>query len=461
MARKACERADTERGKPGCSVMPMIAITHTDLSNTANTAAAHDGGRLSDLSDGELLANTRMLVGRSNQLLAALLLHLGEVEARGLHRTRACASLYSYCIFELRLSEDEACRRVAAARLVHRLPALVDAIARGELHLTGLLLLGPHLTPENAGEVLVRARYRTKKEIAKLVRELAPLPDVAARIEPLGPAPTGLVPRSPTWQEWAASLCPVRELAPGDRPADWVSDVMDGVNDTVCAAPEDLPAGSAPAPGTLAVEQPAAALARVENAELLDAPNAAVARAVPQHPAPPALARVEGAAPVAAQRYRVEFTASEEYVSLVEQARALLSHAVPNAPLEEIHLQALRLLVAELEKRKYAVTARPPKGARAADSERRAAGPERRKRYLPAAVRRAVFERDGGRCSYVDGRGERCRETHRLEFHHLQAFARGGEHTEANLTLRCAAHNALAAEEDFGRDFMANKSGQA
>jgi hypothetical protein len=104
-----------------------------------------------------------------------------------------------------------------------------------------------------------------------------------------------------------------------------------------------------------------------------------------QHPAPPALARVEGAAPVAAQRYRVEFTASEEYVSLVERARALLSHAAPNAPLEAIHLQALRLLVAALEKRKYAVTARPAKGGRAA------AGPEPRKRYLPAAVRRAVF----------------------------------------------------------------------
>jgi hypothetical protein len=34
-------------------------------------------------------------VGASNQILAALLLHLGEVEVRGVHRTRACASLYA------------------------------------------------------------------------------------------------------------------------------------------------------------------------------------------------------------------------------------------------------------------------------------------------------------------------------------------------------------------------------
>jgi hypothetical protein len=88
---------------------------------------------LEQLSDDELLSGTRRLVGRSNQLLASLVAHLGEVEARGIHRTRACSSLYTYCIYELRFSEDEAFRRVAAARLVRRFPALLDALASGEL----------------------------------------------------------------------------------------------------------------------------------------------------------------------------------------------------------------------------------------------------------------------------------------------------------------------------------------
>ena len=77
-----------------------------------------------------------------------------------------------------------------------------------------------------------------------------------------------------------------------------------------------------------------------------------------------------------------------------------------------------------------------------------------RGRHIPAAVRRAVFERDGGRCSYVDATGRRCAETHRLEFHHLTPFARDGAHRLANLTLRCAPHNALAAEEDFGAELI-------
>jgi len=97
-------------------------------TNTNTAIVASSIISLEHVSDAELLSNTRSLVGRSNQLLAALLAHLGEVEARGIHRTRACSSLYTYCIYELRLSEDEAFRRVAAARLVRRFPALFEAI---------------------------------------------------------------------------------------------------------------------------------------------------------------------------------------------------------------------------------------------------------------------------------------------------------------------------------------------
>ena len=41
-----------------------------------------------------------------------------------------------------------------------------------------------------------------------------------------------------------------------------------------------------------------------------------------------------------------------------------------------------------------------------------------------------------------------------LEYHHQHAWALGGETTLENLTLRCRAHNALAAEADFGREFV-------
>jgi hypothetical protein len=179
------------------------------------------------------------------------------------------------------------------------------------------------------------------------------------------------------------------------------------------------------------------------------------------------------------QRYKVQFEASEAYVELVERAKALLSHRGPRPDLGDLHVRAMRALVTELEREKYAVTTRQRvvRGSAPglADDGLRSGRPEhepepkpepepepepereperRRGRHIPAALRRAVFERDARRCTYRSDSGERCRETARLELHHSTAFARGGEHRLDNVTLRCRAHNALAAEEDFGREFV-------
>ena len=67
------------------------------------------------------------------------------------------------------------------------------------------------------------------------MRNLDPLPTVPALIAPLGPAPARLVPPEPTWQEFIQSMCPVRELMPGDRPREWV----EGANDSGASSPED------------------------------------------------------------------------------------------------------------------------------------------------------------------------------------------------------------------------------
>src|SRR5687768_12566873 len=196
-------------------------------------------GSVEALTDADLLARTRRLVCQSNRVLGALLAHLAEVEARGLHRTRACASLYTYCIYELRMSEDAAYRRVGAARLVKRFPPLLGAIERGELHLTGLLQLGPHLTDANLPEVTARAQFRTKKEIEKLVRLLSPLPDVPSRIEPLGldrPRPRA------TWGNLLAGRHPVRELPSDERPDNWLPVSNDAVPAASDSGSEHAPA---------------------------------------------------------------------------------------------------------------------------------------------------------------------------------------------------------------------------
>jgi 5-methylcytosine-specific restriction endonuclease McrA len=70
-------------------------------------------------------------------------------------------------------------------------------------------------------------------------------------------------------------------------------------------------------------------------------------------------------------------------------------------------------------------------------------------RHIPAAVRREVWQRDGGRCAFVGSAG-RCAERGFLELHHVVPFAKGGEAITTNIELRCRAHNAYEAELSFG-----------
>ena len=70
--------------------------------------------------------------------------------------------------------------------------------------------------------------------------------------------------------------------------------------------------------------------------------------------------------------------------------------------------------------------------------------PGSRSRYIPVAVRREVWRRDQGRCSYVDRHsGRRCCSRYRLEVDHVVPFALGGGAQPENLRLRCEAHHRL------------------
>ena len=150
-------------------------------------------------------------------------------------------------------------------------------------------------------------------------------------------------------------------------------------------------------------------------------------------PAPPPRAV---STPLSAVRYKIQFTASREFHDKLRRLQALLRHAVPSGDLAEILERALDLLLNTVEKKKAGFTGRPAP-ARPSDA---------RSRHIPAAVKREVWKRDGGRCAF-DGPAGRCGETAFLEYHHIVPFAAGGPATTANIALRCRSHNAHEADE--------------
>ncbi len=164
--------------------------------------------------------------------------------------------------------------------------------------------------------------------------------------------------------------------------------------------------------------------------------------------ATPAVGTTAAASPLARLELRVSL--DPEAQDLLRLARALLGRVIPTGDASQILKRALIQLVQAEERRVFGRGARtrPRRGATSG-------------RYVPADVRLTVWQRDGGRCSFVSEAGRRCPAHERLEFDHVVPVARGGETIAENLRLRCRAHNQYEAERVFGAGFMAARREQA
>src|SRR5262245_12699385 len=126
------------------------------------------------LSDQDLLARLGALAGKEREATVELVAHLAALAARpDVHAAEGYGSLFAYCTRALRLSEDAACNRIAAAQACRRFPVILDRLAEGCLTLTSIRLLARHLTPENHQAVLDRAKGRSVRDVDVLVAELA------------------------------------------------------------------------------------------------------------------------------------------------------------------------------------------------------------------------------------------------------------------------------------------------
>jgi hypothetical protein len=358
---------------------------------TQATFALDDVG---SVTDQELIARVRRLNGVDQKLNAQLIAHLGEVDARGLYREHACASMFVYCVEELHMSEAQAYLRIQAARLGRRFPAVLQRLAQGSVHLTALKLLGPHLTADNHLELLERSSGKGKREVELLVAAIAPKPDVPSRMRKLPEASFARPTHADATQAPVASASApeLRAESPELHP---VSFALEAIGTTTRASAKALSPG----------------------------------------------------------RFKLEFTAGQALHDKLEQLQDLLRHQVPDGDLATIVERAVDMLICKTMKERFAQSNAPRK-PRSIKARRRRNAPSR---YVPRAVVREVHQRDSGQCTFVSVNGKRCSERGFLEVHHEMPYARGGTATPDNLRLVCRSHNALFADRDFGREFMLAK----
>jgi hypothetical protein len=366
----------------------------------------------SNLSDHDLLAHLVRLASAEREASAELVAHLAALDLRpSVYAALGYGSLFDYCTGALRLSEDAACSRIAVARACRRLPAILDGLVSGDVSLTSVRLLAPHLTPENHRDVLARACGRRRPEIEALVAELAPRPDVPTSVRKLPVPSPVLAPAAPT------------ALPP--------------------ATVESFEAAPSPAVPSPAVPSPAVLAPAVSASPVL---------------APPAHRPI--VQPTSPERYRVQFTMGKESYDKLRRLQDLLRREIPSGDAGLIFERALDLLLEKVEKAKLGVPAKaaatspkvaPPRSIRP-ETDRPPAQPARKSRYRPRHMDRAAWTRDDGQCGFVSRDGRRCTERAFLEFHHIQPFALGGPATVENIALRCRRHNQYEAELVFGRE---------
>ncbi len=152
--------------------------------------------------------------------------------------------------------------------------------------------------------------------------------------------------------------------------------------------------------------------------------------------------------PLSPQRFALQLSIGQSTHDKLRYAQSLLGHQIPSGDVAQVLDRALEALIRQLERRKFAATKRPRPQPR-----RWPASP----RYIAADVKRTVWERDGGQCTFESETGRRCPARTRLEFDHVDPVARGGRAEAERMRLRCRAHNQYAAECTFGAGFMRRK----
>ncbi len=426
---------------------PLTAATQPAVTSTVGA-----------LSDRELLRETRNLVRHERHLQGAVIDHLTEIEARGLYLQRGFSSLFDYAVRELGYSDAAAARRIGAMRLCADQPDAREGLRDGSLTLSAAAELQWAFDRQR--------RRGSISGTAAIAPAGTPAADSAPAV-PLAPAepePPPLVldavGRRQLVEEAAgksarqvrrmlADLDP--ELAP---PADRVRPLGDGRYELKATIDAECQQGLEQLRGLLSHVDPRMTMGQLVGRlvrEALDRhdPSRTPRRArsgsrpadakanAPRTPTPEQAQRRSAPADTAAAP-KTDPDAGLHAASTTNDAAIPAGAApTPARAVRPIPTSAPPPPSTQEETARRAATGAKPTGAATPTAKSWASG-----RAISAGVRRQVWQRDGGRCSYADPQtGRRCNSTHLIEIDHIVPHALGGAADPGNLRLLCGAHH--------------------
>jgi hypothetical protein len=500
----------------------MMTTAHPTPSSAAAHARAPASRPLELLEARRLRDLIASLLRKERSAMADFLIALSDFDRRRGWEPLGHPHLFAFLVAELHLSKSAAFYRKSAAELLQGFPEMIEPLRDGRLCLSTIAELAKVLTAENSAIVAPRFFGLSAREAQVLVAELKPRPappirdlmtSVTREVGPGGPtapAPSlrlelalsagsssaasssaatlsaGSLSAGSSWAGScsAASFPAVQLPAPPEAgPSDTdATPNTDPGSILTSEFPPNRPGRVAPRPDE--IEPLTASLTRLhftvrrEVVRKVEAARRGLGHAIPNATLEQVLEAgldllLEKQAKARGQVKKPRRTNSTAPTDLLSSLQA--SSPQPT----ESPQPALAAQPAETAQPSPALqpteTARPTLAAQQSPSSQQTAAPfttafpvltepplHRRdgpRAAIPAAVKRAVWARDAGRCCWPLDGGGTCGSTHRLELDHLVPWADWGGETEANLRLTCAAHNRLAARRAFGERVMGRYRG--
>jgi hypothetical protein len=134
---------------------------------------------LQDLSDQQLMSETRLLVKQESSLLLTILHHIKEIDRRRLYAEFKQPGLLELIMKEFGYPKDQAIRRIQTMRMLRELPEIEPMLESGELNLTHVCIAqtlfshekkeGKSLPVQAKIAILEQVAGKTTREAQKII----------------------------------------------------------------------------------------------------------------------------------------------------------------------------------------------------------------------------------------------------------------------------------------------------
>ena len=407
--------------------------------------------RIKQLNNEELLSQTKLLVQKERNIHIQVLHHLAEIDSRRLYFRQGFSSLFDYAVRELGYSEGAAYRRIKAMKLCRDLPETESRLQAGRLSLSVASQLQVFFEKQNKKAKEKAFSLKSVEQRVSFGSEMQK--QESEEHQELKQKPEGEVLKKSGQNSQSCFQVFIKKFSQNEE------------------------SGGNP--------EPHRSLSRQQKENLIKRAEGCSTRATAKllSETDPSLSLLTGREKVrflGKGKVEIKMVIDEQCHKELEKLKNLLSHQNPSLSYGEL----LSILSKEALKRhdpgekntrrrkegkvfkktstrkqefksksdEPAITS-APKSASSMEkpliSAPKSAAPTSQKqhkkiisRYIPSYLRKYIWERDQGQCTYVQHKTkQRCASRHLLQIDHIQPFALGGKTEKENLRLLCAGHN--------------------